>query len=234
MRKKARYQILMSNNARTQAVLFDLDGTLADTSSDMTDALNILLANYGKPTLEYDFVRNHTSRGSIAMIQLGFEKTLEEQHSIQLRDEFLQLYSENLCNHTKLFPGVNELLDSLDEAQIPWGIVTNKPGALAEPLVQELGIAFRAICMVSGDSLSRRKPDPDQLHHAANMLGIKEQNTVYMGDDPRDVQAGKAAGMHTAVAAYGYIQDDQDPQQWGADIVLQHALHLKNWLFNNC
>ena len=222
----------MSNNSRIKAVLFDLDGTLADTSADMTDALNILLAKYGKSTLEYEFVRNHTSRGSIAMIQLGFEDTLEEAHSIQLRKEFLQLYSENLYNHTKLFPGVDELLDTLDEAQIPWGIVTNKPGALAEPLVQELGIAFRAICMVSGDSLSRRKPDPDQLYHAANMLGISDQNTVYMGDDPRDVQAGKAAGMRTAVAAYGYIQDHEDPQQWGADIVLQRALHLKDWLFS--
>ena len=99
--------------------------------------------------------------------------------------------------------------------------------------MQELDIAFRAVCMVSGDSLSRRKPDPDQLHHAANMLGIKEQKTVYMGDDPRDVQAGKAAGMKTAVAAYGYIQDDHDPHSWQADVVLEQAIDLKNWLFTD-
>ena len=222
----------MSNNARVQAVLFDLDGTLADTSPDMTDALNILFQRYNKPTLDYQSVRPHTSRGSVAMIQLGFDEPLEEQHSMQLRDEFLEIYAENLCKQTKLFPGIDELLDSLDEFEIPWGIVTNKPGALAEPLVQELGIAFRAVCMVSGDSLSRRKPDPDQLYHAANMLGVSEQNTVYMGDDPRDVQAGKAAGMQTAVAAYGYIQDNQNPENWGSDVVLQHALHLKDWLFS--
>ena len=222
----------MPNKARVKAVLFDLDGTLADTSPDMTDALNLLLTKYNRPTLEYDYVRNHTSRGSIAMIQLGFKDILEEEHSNQLRNEFLQIYAENLCNKTKLFPGVKELLDTLDENEIPWGIVTNKPGALAEPLVQELDIAFRAVCMVSGDSLSRRKPDPDQLHHAANMLGIKELHTVYMGDDPRDIQAGKAAGMHTAVAAYGYILDDQNPQNWGADVVLQQALQLKDWLFS--
>ncbi len=222
----------MSNNARVQAVLFDLDGTLADTSPDMTDALNILFQRYNKPTLDYQSVRPHTSRGSVAMIQLGFDEPLEEQHSMQLRDEFLEIYAENLCKQTKLFPGIYELLDSLDEFEIPWGIVTNKPGALAEPLVQELGIAFRAVCMVSGDSLSRRKPDPDQLYHAANMLGVSEQNTVYMGDDPRDVQAGKAAGMQTAVAAYGYIQDNQNPENWGSDVVLQHALHLKDWLFS--
>jgi phosphoglycolate phosphatase len=223
----------MSTNNRVQAVLFDLDGTLADTSPDLTYALNQLFAKYGKPSLDYELVRKNTSRGSVAMIQLGFDKPLDEEDSNQLREEFMQIYAENLCDRTQLFPGVNELLDVLDERELPWGIVTNKPGALAEPLVQELGIAFRAICMVSGDSLSRRKPDPDQLHHAANMLGVEEQDIVYMGDDPRDVKAGKAAGMKTAVAAYGYIQDDHDPNSWNADIVLQRALDLKDWLFVN-
>ena len=223
----------MSSNTRVNAVLFDLDGTLADTAPDMTDALNKLYANHGKPALDYRLVRKNTSRGSIAMIQLGFEETLEEKHSHQLRDEFLQIYAENLCHRTQLFPGVSELLESLDDSNTPWGIVTNKPGNLAEPLVQELGIAFNAVCMVSGDSLTRRKPDPDQLHHAANMLGISEQDTIYMGDDPRDVIAGKSAGMKTAVAAYGYIQNDQDPHTWDADIVFQQALDLKDWLFNN-
>ncbi len=199
----------------------------------MADALNKLFANHDKQPLDYGLVRKHTSRGSVAMIQLGFEETLEENYSHQLRDEFLQIYAENLCNQTRLFPGVTELLEHLDDSEIPWGIVTNKPGNLAEPLVQELGIAFNAVCMVSGDSLTRRKPDPDQLHHAANMLGISEQDTVYMGDDPRDVIAGKAAGMKTAVAAYGYIQDDQDPLTWDADAILHQALDLKDWLFSN-
>ncbi len=223
----------MSNNPRVNAVLFDLDGTLADTSPDMADALNKLFTKHGKPTLDYKLVRTNTSRGSIAMIQLGFEEPLEEKHSLQLRDEFLQIYADNLCNRTKLFPGITELLAFLDGAEIPWGIVTNKPGNLAEPLVQELGIAFNAVCMVSGDSLAKRKPDPDQLHHAANMLGIREQDTIYIGDDPRDVIAGQAAGMKTAVAAYGYIQDNQDPRTWNADAIFQQALDLKNWLFSS-
>jgi phosphoglycolate phosphatase len=223
----------MPNTSRVKAVLFDLDGTLADTSQDMADALNILFKNHGIPTLDYELVRKNTSRGSIAMIQLGFEETLAQEHMHPLRDEFLQIYAENLCNQTNLFPGVTELLEFLDDSAIPWGIVTNKPGNLAEPLVQELGIAFNAVCMVSGDSLARRKPDPDQLHHAANMLGVGEQDTIYMGDDPRDVIAGKAAGMKTAVAAYGYIQDDQDPHKWDADVIFQQALDLKDWLFSN-
>ena len=223
----------MSNRARVKAVLFDLDGTLADTSPDMADTLNTLLTNHGRPKLDFSLVRNHTSRGSIAMIQLGFDEPLEEKQSHLLRDEFLQLYADNLCNQTKLFPGVAELLDFLDSSDIPWGIVTNKPGNLTEPLVQELEIASNAVCVVSGDSLPRRKPDPDQLHYAASMLGIKEHDIVYMGDDPRDVQAGKAAGMKTAVACYGYIHDDEDPHSWDADVALNQALDLKDWLFSN-
>lgn len=221
----------MESSSKVRAVLFDLDGTLADTSPDLTDALNELLNNYGKNTLGYEYVRNHTSRGSIAMIELGFKKSFDEKQGLQLRDEFMQIYSNMLCNKTKLFPGVSELLDFLDQAAIPWGIVTNKPGRFAEPLVQELEIAYRAICMVSGDALSRRKPSPDQLHHAANMIGIIESDCIYMGDDQRDVLAGKAANMKTAVAAYGYIPDNDDPNSWGADVVFNSALELKDWLF---
>ena len=223
----------MTNIHRAQAILFDLDGTLADTAPDMANALNTLFKIHSKPTIDFELVRKNTSRGSITLIQLGFEETLAQEYMHQLRDEFLQIYADNLCKQTQLFPGVTELLESLDNSDIPWGIVTNKPGNLAEPLVQELGIAFNAVCIVSGDSLARRKPEPDQLHHAATMLGINEQNTLYMGDDPRDVIAGKAAGMKTAVAAYGYIQDDQDPSTWEADVILQQPLDLKDWLFSN-
>lgn len=220
----------MSSSSKVRAVLFDLDGTLADTSPDMTDALNELLIRHNKNTLEYELVRKNTSRGSIAMIELGFGGPLEEKHGLKLRDEFLQIYANMLCNKTKLFPGVAELLDFLDQTKIPWGIVTNKPSRLAEPLIQELDIAYRAICAVSGDALSRRKPSPDQLFHAANILGVDGADCIYMGDDPRDVEAGKAAKMKTAVAAYGYIQDHQDPYSWDADVVFENALELRDWL----
>ena len=222
----------MASKSKVKAVLFDLDGTLADTSPDMTDALNTLLDKHGKPQLEHDFVRQHTSRGGAALIELGFGQSLKNEHAQQLRCEFLELYSEALCIKTKLFEGVPELLDALDQAKLPWGIVTNKPGRLAEPLVQQLDIAFRAVCMVSGDSLSRKKPSPDQLLHAATMLGIEKSNCIYVGDDQRDVQAGKAADMITAVAAYGYIHNDHDPSIWGGDIVINQPIELKNWLFD--
>lgn len=223
----------MVSSSKVRAVLFDLDGTLADTSPDLTDTLNELLSQHGKNMLDYELVRNHTSRGSVAMIELGFNQTLEEERRTQLQGEFFRIYENKFCNKTKLFPGVTELLDFLDQASIPWGIVTNKPGKFAEPLVQKLDIAFRATCMVSGDSLTRKKPSPDQLHHAAIMIGIDETDCVYIGDDPRDIQAGKAAKMKTAAAAYGYVQENDDPHSWGADIVLNNALELKDWLFNH-
>ncbi len=227
----------MSSHSRVEAVLFDLDGTLADTAPDMANALNILSARHNKPLVEYELIRKNTSRGSIGLIQLGFEESpdepLQEKYLHQLRDEFLQIYADNLCIQTTLFPGVVKLLDFLSTSGIPWGIVTNKPGNLAEPLVQELGIEINMSCLVSGDSLAKRKPDPDQLHHAANILGINEQNTIYMGDDPRDIIAGKAAKMKTAIAAYGYIQDDHNPVAWDADVIFNQALELKDWLFSN-
>ncbi len=222
----------MNKSSRANAVLFDLDGTLADTSPDMADALNELLVLNEKNTLAYEEIRKHTSRGGLALVKLGFGENLEKDQETILRQQFLELYANRLCNKTKLFPGVSEILDSLDESNIPWGIVTNKPGYLAEPLIQELGIAFRTVCMVSGDSLAKRKPHPEPLFHAANIIGADSEKCVYMGDDPRDIQAGKAAKMKTAVAAYGYILDEEDPYTWDADVVFENALQLKNWLFN--
>lgn len=221
----------MSIAPRAQAVLLDLDGTLADTSPDMADALNKLLTQHGKSALSYDLIRQYTSRGAIALIELGFGKSLSEYQVAPLRETFLQIYAKALCNKTTLFPGVAELLNFLDAQNIPWGIVTNKPGNLTEPLIQKLGLAKRSKCIISGDTLARRKPHPDPLLHAADILDVEKTKCVYVGDDPRDVEAGKAANMQTAVAAYGYIQESEDHKLWGADVVIQNALELKGWLF---
>ena len=223
----------MRSSPQVRAVLFDLDGTLADTAPDMTDALNELLVRHGRHRLDYKRARKHTSRGSIALIELGYDGPLDENKIMQLRDEFLQIYARMLYNKTRLFPGVLLLLDFLDQAGLPWGIVTNKPGRLTEPLIQKLDLAPRAGCTISGDSLPERKPSPEPLARAADLLGVDQSDCLYMGDDPRDVQAGRAAHMKTAVAAYGYIQDHQDPHTWGADVVLENALELKAWLFTH-
>ena len=221
----------MPNKTQVQAVLFDLDGTLADTAPDMADALNILLSKHNRPPVDYELARKHTSRGSAALIQLGFEELSNDAHREELRKEYLQTYANNLCIKTELFSGVVELLETLDEKGISWGVVTNKPGFLAEPLLKILGITERTKCVVSGDSLVNRKPHPDPLHHAAKLLNVNEINTIYVGDDPRDIQAGQAASMHTAIAAYGYIPDNQDIESWGADLIIQQPLDIKEWLF---
>ncbi len=223
----------MCSTPQVRAVLFDLDGTLADTAPDMTDALNELLVRHGKDRLDYEQTRKHTSRGSIALIKLGYSGSLDENKTLRLRDEFMQIYARMLDNKTRLFPGVPLLLDFLDRAGLPWGIVTNKPGRLTEPLIQKLGLAPRTGCTISGDSFPERKPSPEPLARAADLLGVDQTDCLYMGDDPRDVQAGKAARMKTAVAAYGYIQDYQDPHTWGANVVLENALELKDWLFTH-
>jgi len=221
----------MSISPHVQAVLFDLDGTVADTAPDMADALNELLSQHNKNTLSHDQLRQHTSRGAIALIEQGFNEALTPKQVNQLRDTFLQIYANRLCNKTTLFPGIAELLNFLDAENIPWGIVTNKPGNLAEPLIHELGLAARSQCIISGDTLPQRKPHPAPLLHAAKIMGIENTQCIYVGDDPRDVEAGKAATMQTAAAAYGYIQDSEDLNLWGADVVIQNALELKGWLF---
>ena len=223
----------MPNKPPVQAVLFDLDGTLADTAPDMADALNILLSKHNKPAIDHELARKYTSRGSVALIQLGFGELIDDNHREELREEYLQIYADNLCIKTKLFNGITELLNTLDEKSISWGVVTNKPGFLTKPLLKKLGITQRTTCVVSGDSLVNRKPHPDPLHHAAKLLSVTEKDTIYIGDDPRDIQAGQAAGMHTAIAAYGYIPDNQDIESWGADLIIQQALGLKDWLFTN-
>ena len=220
----------MNSSPKARAVLFDLDGTLADTAPDLTDALNELLMQHGKQKLPYERVQKYVSQGSVAMLKLGFGESLKESHINELRDNFFNFYDSTLCNKTKLFPDVPDLLDSLDRASIPWGIVTNKPSRFVEPLLLHLDIATRTICTVCGDTLLQSKPSPEPLHHAANLIGIDESECIYIGDDPRDVHAGTAANMTTAVAAYGYVEDEQDPHSWGADYVLENPLQLKDWL----
>jgi phosphoglycolate phosphatase len=210
----------------TRAVLFDLDGTLADSAPDMAAALNRLLKQNNMPALPVAAVRPHVSQGARGMLWAGFSMTPENQRFAALREAFLDEYRRDLFNETTLFAGIDKLIDNLESRQIAWGIVTNKLTALALPILRALGIAERAGCIVCGDTCARAKPFPDPLFHAAKLISVPESHCVYVGDDERDIQAAHAAGMKGVVAAYGYLGTGRHYSEWGAHACIDHPLEL--------
>ena len=216
--------------SETQAVLFDLDGTLLDTSHDMGSALNRLLVEHGREPLPFNCIRSKVSHGANALVQLGFGLQLEDPSFDQLRHGFLRYYEKDLCTHTCLFDGMSEVLSHLETRSLPWGVVTNKPAYLTEPLLQELGLLARAACIVSGDTLDTRKPRPEPLLYGCQLAGGEPQDSVYIGDAERDVQAGREAGMTTLVATFGYLASDDRPETWGADGMVDHPEGILNWI----
>jgi N-acetyl-D-muramate 6-phosphate phosphatase len=204
------------------AVLFDLDGTLADTAPDLAAALNEMLLQDGREALPYELVRPWVSWGALRLIRLGYGDELEAARVAELRGRFLTCYEAGLCRDSTLFPGVPEALAALEAAAVPWGIVTNKPGWLTAPLLVALGLAERAGTVISGDTLPFAKPHPMPLLHAASELRVPAERCVYVGDNVRDIEAGRAAGMYTIAAAWGYIPADDDPAAWQANR-LMHA-----------
>jgi phosphoglycolate phosphatase len=210
----------------SRAVLFDLDGTLADTAPDLAYVLNLQLRAHGCPELPVDALRPYVSAGARGMLRAGFGLEAGDAAYPILRDEFLDLYERNLLRETRLFPGMAELLDGLEQRAIAWGIVTNKLERFTLPLVAALGLAARAGCVVGGDTTVRAKPFPDPLLEASRRLGVEPGECSYVGDDERDVQASHAAGMTPVVALYGYLGDGKPPREWGADAYIEHPLEL--------
>lgn len=208
----------LSPGARFTAVLFDLDGTLVDTAPDMVAVLQALQTDNGVEPVGYDLGRSYVSNGSVGLLRLGFPLA-DDAELESLRLEFLERYAARICNGSAIFPGVDRLVDRLDAARLPWGVVTNKPQHLTEPLLQALMLAERAACCVSGDTLPQRKPDPTPLIHACSIAGIEAARTLYVGDSSRDIMAGRAAGMGTVAAAYGYITPGDDARDWQADAI---------------
>jgi 2-phosphoglycolate phosphatase len=212
------------------AVLFDLDGTLADTAPDLASALNRLLAERGRDAVPLAHARRVTSSGARGMLRVGFG--IEPQHAEYdaLRTRFLDLYAENICRETRLFDGIVDLLAALDGRGLPWGVVTNKAERFTFPLLDALGLGARTACVVGGDTTGRAKPHPDPLLHAARALDLAPAACLYLGDDLRDVQAARAAGMPVLAAGYGCLGDEGDPTVWGADAVISHPLEALNHL----
>lgn len=219
----------MANNM-IRTVLFDLDGTLADTAPDLAFALNELLKKENKPTLSFDQIRPVVSHGGKALIELGFDISPDTSGFEALRKRFLDIYLLHLTNETTLFPGINELLTKIETQGLSWGIVTNKPAWLTDPLMEQLNLTNRAVSIISGDTIEHRKPHPAPILLACKEAGSKTNECLYVGDAERDIIAGNKAGMKTLVALYGYISANDTPADWKADGAINHPLEVLEWL----
>jgi 2-phosphoglycolate phosphatase len=211
-------------------ILFDLDGTLVDTAPDLGYALNLQLKKHGKKPLSDEAIRPFASHGSRGLIGLGFGITPADANFIAMRDEYLSIYDTVFTRSPVLLPGIAALLEVIEGKNLRWGIVTNKPRRFTIPLIESMGLHKRAACVVSGDDAPQPKPSPATLLLACDNVGVKPVDCVYVGDAERDIQAGKAAGMKTVVALFGYIDVTDKPQEWGADALILSPDALVNEL----
>jgi N-acetyl-D-muramate 6-phosphate phosphatase len=213
-----------------RAILFDLDGTLADTAPDLGYVLNLQRLARGLEELPLERLRPVVSQGARGLLRVGFGLAPGCDEYYAMREEFLELYARNLVRHTRLFEGVTQLLEALERQSLAWGVVTNKLARFTEPLLESLGLAQRAGCVISGDTCARAKPHPDPLLEAARRLGSPAASCMYVGDDERDMQAGLAAGMLPVVALYGYLGEDPTPHAWEAHAAIEQPLDLLQML----
>ncbi|MCG3200525.1 MAG: N-acetylmuramic acid 6-phosphate phosphatase [Gammaproteobacteria bacterium] len=215
---------------RYSSVLFDLDGTLLDTAPDLAYALNRVRAEEGLDALPCEHVRPQVSNGARALVLLGFGGDERHPRFEVRRQRLLAVYRDNLCRETRLFAGMELVLSTIEGSGRRWGVVTNKPGWLTEPLLDALGLFDRAACVVSGDTVTRRKPHPDPLLHAAQLAATAPADCVYVGDARCDAEAARAAGMGMLAAAFGYIDATEDPARWGADAVIVSPTQILEWI----
>ena len=214
---------------KIDAVLFDLDGTLIDTAPDMVAVLIDLQRSYDIEPLPFEEGRSTVSNGAIALIRLAFPDAAESDLG-GLHQEYLERYQDAVCVESRIFPDLPELLDALDDQQCPWGVVTNKPQRMTDPLLAALDLSDRLCCAISGDTLPQRKPHPAPLLLGCKEAGSAPQNTVYVGDSSRDIEAAHAADMPTIAAAYGYIVEGDDPVSWNADAIAADTKELAQML----
>lgn len=207
-------------------VLFDLDGTLLDSAPDLANSLNNTLAKMGKEPVEYSAIREVVSLGGEAMVKLCFGITPTHKHYQQIHADFRANYEENICVNTTLFPGIDELLKHIESKGHQWGIVTDKPEYLTLKVLKQIGLFDRAACIVSGDSIPFRKPSPEPLLHACQLINTEPENCIYIGDAERDIQAANSANIFSVAALYGYISKDTNPHTWKANYYINHPKEL--------
>jgi N-acetyl-D-muramate 6-phosphate phosphatase len=216
--------------AEVAAVLFDLDGTLVDSAPDLAGAANELRAAHGLPPLAFELLRPMVGSGARGMLKAAFDIDPHEPSFDTLRSDFLARYESRILRETRVFARMEPVLAALEQRGLPWGIVTNKIARFSVPLVEGLGLMQRCAVLISGDSTAHAKPHPQPLLEAALRLGLAPQRCIYLGDDRRDVDAGRSAGMPTLAAAWGYLGRGESVHDWNADAVLAHPEELLNWL----
>jgi len=209
-----------------RAVLFDMDGTLLDTAPDFIAVCQAMLAAHGRPAIDDQRIADVVSGGARAMVAATFDMDPEAPGFETLRQEFLDRYQDHCAVYSRLYDGMPELLESIERANLIWGVVTNKPVRFAEPIMRQLGLAERSAVLVCPDHVTNSKPDPEPLLLACSQLGIDPAQVLFIGDDLRDIESGRAAGTKTAAVRYGYIHPEDNPTHWGADVIVDHPRDL--------
>ncbi|OCX11566.1 N-acetylmuramic acid 6-phosphate phosphatase MupP [Pseudomonas graminis] len=215
---------------RLRAVLFDMDGTLLDTAPDFIAICQAMLAERGLPPVNDKLIRDEISGGARAMVSAAFAMPPEAAEFEALRLEFLARYQTDCAVHSKLFDGMAELLADIEKARLIWGVVTNKPVRFAQPIMEQLALSERSAVLICPDHVTKSKPDPEPLLLACKMLGLDPASVLFVGDDLRDIESGRDAGTKTAAVRYGYIHPQDNPDHWGADVVVNHPLELRRVL----
>lgn len=226
---------MSKNMSKTQAVLFDLDGTLIDTAADFIRIIKLMCAKYNHPCPTDEAIRGQVSAGAKAMIRLMFGSELANMEDtdpklLAYRQEFLDLYEADICVDSRLFDGLDELLSTLESRSIAWGIVTNKPRYLAEQLLTKLNLQTRCSVLVCPEDVQNAKPDPESLLLASKTLKIASENCLYIGDHSRDILAGKLANMPTVAVRFGYIVPNENIEDWGADYIIDTPKQLSDFI----
>lgn len=213
-----------------RAVLFDMDGTLLDTAPDFIAVAQAMRIARGMDSIPDQHIRDVVSGGARAMVLSAFDVDPLSDEFEALRLEFLDRYQDHCAVHSHLYDGMAELLAEIEAANLPWGVVTNKPVRFAQPIMERLGLDGRSSVLVCPDHVSNSKPDPEPMLLACKQLSLDPSTVLFIGDDLRDIESGRAAGSKTAAVRYGYIHPDDNPDTWGADVVVDHPLELRPFL----
>lgn len=217
---------------RLRAVFFDMDGTLLDSAPDFIAICQAMRVERGLEPIAEKLIRDQVSGGARAMVSATFSLDPQAPEFEPLRLEFLERYQSHCAVLTRPFDGINELLADIEQAKLIWGVVTNKPLRFAEPIMQQLGLAKRSAILICPDHVKNSKPDPEPMILACKTLGLDPASVLFVGDDLRDIESGRAAGTKTAAVTYGYIHPEDNPRNWGADVVVDHPLQLRAVLDN--